>query len=200
MRNYFLVPWVRGDLYDDLHNFVLTVYAPNGHGYSAATQFANFMATQNPLWTLEQSDAGAKYHLVSIGWVLSYLILSGPHSLVVSSFVWDTITASEKAIVGDVSPRDAQTWGYKSETHPSKKIDASGAAILLDFVSSLAVLAALLTKAARREQGAKRNELLRLASELLFIQKQVLTQAWTVVRAIEEYLKFEAEINAALGF
>ena len=80
------------------------------------------------------------------------------------------------------------------------KIDASGAAILLDFVGSLAVLAGLLQKAARSQQGANRNELLRLASECLFIQKQILTQAWTVIRGIEEFQKFQPEILQALGF
>jgi len=112
MRNYVKVNWIKGDVYDDTNTYILTVY---GYQPDADAQLAAYMANQSPLWTMQKSDAGSHYLLVSKGWVLAYLKLSGPLATCVSKFVFDAIHASETSIVGgDDSPRESQ-WGYKSE-------------------------------------------------------------------------------------
>jgi len=116
MRNYILVDWIRADLYDDQSPPVFsgTVYAPDNHGYDGNGLIDAYMTNFNPTWTTNRSSLST-YVLVSSGWIVTYLVLSGPLGLVVSDFVFNQILSSEHGIVGSGSPKYSPNWGYPSD-------------------------------------------------------------------------------------
>jgi hypothetical protein len=114
LRNYFKARWIKGDVFDTNPTYVETVYAPNCFGYDGNAQMDAFQSNLAPGWTIQRSDPGSTFVLVSPAWILTYLVVSGNNALVLNSFVWDSMKASEIGLIGNESPRES-LYGYKSE-------------------------------------------------------------------------------------